>query len=366
MRNLYLLIKPASSACNLRCVYCFYTDVSANRHVSNYGMMSRDIAEAVIKRALTGTRRVTFGFQGGEPTLWGIERFRFFVEAVNRLNTGGAEIRYALQTNGILLNEEWADFFKEHGFLIGLSLDGYKELHDSNRVDAAGQSCFGKVIRAAALLRKAKAEFNILSVVTSKSASHAEKLYRFYQSQNFGFLQFIPCIDDFESAGSSLSAAQYGSFLKTMFDLWYRDRMAGRDISIRFFDDLMGMYKGYPPQQCSMNGSCPVQFTVESDGGVYPCDFYVLDKWRLGNVRTAGFEAMLTVKEARQFIAESLPVNEECAHCHWYRLCRGGCKRDREPILNGMPHLNRFCEAYKDFFGYSYERFAKLCTRFSR
>ena len=366
MRSLNLLIKPASGTCNLRCAYCFYADVSANRHTMNYGMMRRDTAEAMIRRALDEAQRIAFCFQGGEPTLWGLDNYRFFVETVDRLNTARAEIHYALQTNGTLLNDDWAAFFKDCGFLIGLSLDGYRDIHDANRVDAAGQSSFSKVIKAAALLRKAGAEFNILSVVTPKTARQTEKLYHFYQSQNLKYLQFIPCIDDFASAGTTLTADQYGQFLNALFDLWYRDCMAERGISIRYFDNLLGLYMGHPPEQCTMNGICTAQFTVEANGGVYPCDFYVLDKWRLGDVHTDSFESMLASEAAKQFVSESMSIRAECSFCRWYKLCRGGCKRDREPVVDGVPSSNRFCAAYRDFFNYSHERWMKLCTYFSR
>ena len=328
--------------------------------------MSRGTAEAIIRQALCETKRVTFAFQGGEPTLWGLENFRFFVETVNRLGMGGAEVCYALQTNGLLISEEWAAFFKEHDFLIGLSLDGYKELHDTNRVDAAGQGSYNRALKAAAVLRKAGVAFNILAVVTSQAARHTEKLYRFYQSQNFKYLQFIPCIDDFGSMETSLTAAEYGTFLKTLFDLWYRGCIKGQGVSIRYFDNLLDVIMGRPPELCSMSGTCPVNFTIEADGGVYPCDFYVLDQWLLGNVQSDSFASMLSTDAAGRFTGESKPLPEECARCRWLMLCRGGCKRDRKPILGGLPSQPRFCQAYKDFFAYSYERFAKLRAHLAR
>jgi len=334
--------------------------VSANRPVKDYGMMSRYTAEKIITRALSESKRITFGFQGGEPTLWGLDHFRFFVETADRINAHRADIRYSLQTNGMHLNEEWITFLAQQNFLTGLSLDGYKELHDSNRVDSAGQSSYVRVLKAASLLRKAGAEFNVLSVVTSKTALHTEKAYRFYQSQNLRYLQFIPCIDDFGSNGTRLTEEHYGRFLKALFDLWYRSFMEGRGISVRYFDNLLGAFMGRPAEQCSMNGVCPVQFTVESDGGVYPCDFYVMDAWRLGNVHTESFESMLVSDVAKRFIAESSTIRKECTRCRWFTLCRGGCRRDREPIVNGVLSPNRFCGAYKDFFSYSYERFIKL------
>lgn len=366
MRDLNLLIKPASGACNLRCAYCFYTDVSANRLVESYGMMRRDIAEALIRRALAETSRVTFCFQGGEPTLWGLDNFRFFTDTVKRLNTARARVTFTMQTNGTLLNDDWAAFLSEHRFLVGLSLDGYKDLHDANRFDAAGQSCFAKVIKAAALLRRAQVDFNILSVVTAKTASQVEKLYRFYQSQNLPYLQFIPCIDPFGSVETNLTSAQYEQFLKSLFALWYRDYVAGRGVSIRYFDNLLRLFMGNPPEQCSMNGICTIQFTVEANGEVYPCDFYVLDRWRLGNVSADPFSAMLASNAARQFIAESAFVRKECLVCRWYKLCRGGCRRDKESAAVETLSPNRFCKAYMGFFDYSYEKFVKLCSFLSR
>jgi len=361
MQNLNLLLKPASGSCNLKCGYCFYADVLSNRHVGNFGMMRRGSAETLIGKALNEAKQVLFGFQGGEPTLWGLERFRFFTETVDRLNTGCVDVTYTLQTNGTLLNDDWAAFFRERGFLIGLSLDGYRQLHEMNRPGS-----YSGAMRAAALLKKHNVEFNILSVVTAASAQNVEKLYSFYKSQGFQFLQFIPCIDNFGSPKTTLTPPQYGRFLKALFDLWYRDLTAGRGFSVRYFDNIVDMLLGYPPEQCSMNGTCSIQCVVESDGGVYPCDFYVLDQWKLGNIHRDSFDAMISSDTAKRFIAESKPVPAACAACRWQRLCHCGCKRDREPLLAGRPSANRFCQAYQDFFDYSYERFMKLCMYLSR
>ena len=298
-----------------------------------------------------------FGFQGGEPTLWGLENFRFFTQTVDRLNTVRRKVIYTLQTNGTLLDDGWAAFFKEHNFLVGLSLDGYRQLHELNRPGS-----YAGAMRAAALLKKHGVEFNILSVVTAASAGNAEKLYGFYRSHGFQFLQFIPCIDDFGSPKSTLTAPQYANFLKKLFDLWYRGLMADKGSSVRYFDNIVGMLMGYPPEQCSMNGICGIQCVVESDGGVYPCDFYVLDQWKLGNIRTDSFGAMISSGTAKRFIEESGPVPDACAACRWRKLCSCGCKRDREPLHAGQPSANRFCRAYQDFFGYSYERFVKICN----
>jgi len=361
MQNLNLLIKPASGSCNLKCGYCFYADVQSHRHVGNLGMMRRDTAETLIGKALREAGQVLFGFQGGEPTLWGLENFRFFTQTVDKLNTGGVKVTYSLQTNGMLLSDEWAAFFKEHNFLIGLSLDGHRQLHELNR-----HGSYAGTMRAAALLKKHGVEFNILSVVTAASANNVEKLYSFYKAQGFRFLQFIPCVDDFGSAESRLTSPQYARFLKALFDHWYRGLMAGKGFSVRYFDNILDMLMGCPPEQCSMNGRCAIQCVVESDGGVYPCDFYVLDPWKLGNVHTDSFDGMIFSDKAKRFIAESMPAPDECAACRWRQLCNCGCKRDREPLSPGRPPANRFCQAYKDFFDYSYERFVKICMQLSR
>jgi len=361
MKNLNLLIKPASGSCNLKCGYCFYADVTAHRHKSNLGMMRRETAETLIGKALQEANQVLFGFQGGEPTLWGLDNFRFFTETVSRLNTNHTKIIYTLQTNGTLLNDEWADFFKEYNFLVGLSLDGYRQLHELNRPGS-----YANAMRAAALLKKHGVEFNILSVITAETANNVDRLYNFYKAQGFQYLQFIPCIDDFGSAKATLTSPRYARFLKKLFDYWYRDLMAGKGFSVRYFDNIVDMRMGYPPEQCSLNGTCAIQCVVESDGGVYPCDFYVLDQWKLGNVHTDSFGAMISSETAQQFIRDSMPVPRACAACRWRKLCNCGCKRDREPLTPGQPSSNRFCQAYQDFFEYSYERFTNLCMLLSR
>jgi uncharacterized protein len=173
-------------------------------------------------------------------------------------------------------------------------------------------------------------------------------------------MQFIPCINDFGTDDRKLTAERYGQFLCTLFDLWHRDRMSGKPVSVRHFDNLLNIYAGHPPELCAMQGVCNVQFIIESDGGAYPCDFYVLDKWLLGNVCTDSFADMLLTEAAERFTAESRHVREECRECRRYPLCRGGCKRDKEPVQDGIPSQNRFCKSYKTFFDYSRERFIKM------
>ena len=360
-----LLIKPASSACNLRCTYCFYHDVSEKREVRNYGMMRPDTLEALVRRAFDEAEgQINFAFQGGEPTLAGLDFYRVFMETVRRYDRKRAKLSFAIQTNGTLLDAEWAAFLRENRFLVGLSMDGYKELHDANRLDARGGGTFRTVQGAAALLTRERVDYNILCVVNRMTARHVDKLYSFFKKSGHRWLQCIPCLDALGEArgGSkhSLTPALYEEFLKSLFDRWYADFMKDEGISIRHFDNWIPMLLGHPAESCGMNGVCASYFVVEADGGVYPCDFYVLDDWRLGDIRTDSFDDMRGSERAVRFIAESKPVHEKCRACEYFALCRGGCKRDR------TEGIHFFCEAHKGFFRHALPRMEQIASALRR
>jgi uncharacterized protein len=211
------------------------------------------------------------------------------------------------------------------------------------------------------LLKKHNVEFNILCVVTGQNARSVEKLYRFYRKQNFRWLQFIPCIDPFDRADGepcyTLTADGYGDFLVRLFDLWFDDLRHGEYISIRHLDNWLSILLGERPEACNMAGCCSVQFVVEGDGGVYPCDFYVLDEWRLGNIGETGLADMQNSETAKRFVRQSLAVPKECKTCQWFGLCRNGCRRDRDILPNGVIGQNIYCAAYRKFFT---ERFRQL------
>ena len=348
MPPLSIMIKPASSLCNLRCKYCFYCDVAANREVFSLGKMNEETAEKLIKDALGFAEgsSVAFAFQGGEPLLAGMDYFKFFTEAVNKYNTKGSEIFYSLQTNGTLINDEWARFFTENKFLVGLSLDGDYE-GNKFRVDANNQNSYYKIITAANKLKKHKTEFNILTVLTGYCAENAERIYKYFRAQGFGYLQFIPCLrpmgDDTESE-LYMTPKQYSDFLIRIFNLYVKDFARGNYISIRQFDNWVRMYLGERAEQCGLMGHCTHQFVVEGNGNVYPCDFYCTDEWCLGNLSDMTLEEMAKSKQAFEFIKESIAVPEKCKNCRFYPLCRaGGCKRNKVSA--------DYCESYKTFFG---------------
>ena len=196
MRHVQMLLKPASGLCGLRCRYCFYHDETAKREQASYGIMEEAVLEAVIQRALaSATQSCTFSFQGGEPTLAGLDFFRRAVELARLHNKNRAQVCFSLQPNGMDLTPAWADFLAENHFLVGLSLDGVKETHDANRVTPQGGGTFQRVLRAVQLLESHGAAFNILTVVNRQTAPQVERIYRFYQRSRLGYLQFIPCLD---------------------------------------------------------------------------------------------------------------------------------------------------------------------------
>ena len=355
MPPINILIKPASSACNMACKYCFYRDVAEHREQAFEGMLSLQKMERAIRAGMEyADHSCSFAFQGGEPTLAGLDFYRGVVELEKKYARSGVEIHNAIQTNGMLIDEEWAAFLAENRFLVGLSLDGPAELHNLNRLDTVGEGTFNRVMRTARLMEKHRVEFNILCVVTGRNARSVEKIYRFYRRQGFRWLQFIPCLDSLEQQRGEekyhLSAENYGDFLIRLFDLWYEDLQRGEYISVRHLDNWLSILLGGQPEACSMTGQCAVQFVVEGDGGVYPCDFYVLDEWRMGTVGESSFAEMQRGEVAAWFIQASLRVPNKCRRCRWYGLCRNGCRRNRMTLLDGEVDRNCYCEAYQRFF----------------
>ncbi len=361
-----ILIKPTSSNCNIGCKYCFYKCLSSSRKEYTKGFMQDSTLEALVASATSyADGFLSFAFQGGEPLLAGINFFRKAVALQQKYNTKKLQIENTIQTNGILINEEWAEFFAENNFLIGLSLDGPKKIHDQYRKTSSNGNTFENVMHAASLLKQYNVDFNILSVITNETAKKASYLYKFYKKQGFNFIQFIPCMDEAgrnsqASAGvPAVNPEAYGRFLCEFFNLWYEDFKSGYRMDIRFFSNLAQMAAGYPAEQCGMNGYCQCYFAVEGDGSVYPCDFYCTDEWKLGNV-TDGFNNLAVSSKTVSFTECSRYNLPECKECPYFNICKGGCRRWREPFINGMPGLNSLCKAYKMFFGQASERIYKL------
>ncbi len=384
MKPVSLLIKPASSLCNMACSYCFYHDIADTRESIAPSIMSDAVRSAVItkalqdatgalpkqqdatsggshpqetkqgrmegkgKRANLGNASVTFAFQGGEPTLAGLEYFKDFVAKVEQYNTKKIPVAYALQTNGLAIDRDWAEFFHEHNFLIGLSLDGTEDINNALRLDKTGNSTYKKVLQVAKLFDQYQVAYNILTVVTTQLAYHIEEVFASYMDLGFQFLQFIPCLDPISKSHNDYSVPPkvYGEFLHTLFTLWYKRIKQGKGISIRYFDNLLGLYLGYPPESCDMVGHCSIQKVVEADGTVFPCDFYTRDQDAIGNITEDSIAKLESTTAAEQFLQESYVLPQQCQYCQWVRLCRNGCKRHRDPVTG----VNKYCSAYQSFF----------------
>ncbi|WP_407311840.1 anaerobic sulfatase maturase [Desulfosporosinus sp. SB140] len=370
MPPLNILIKPMSSNCNLRCKYCFYHSIAENRETYSYGLMDSETLEILVEKALAyADQYCTFAFQGGEPTLTGLKFFEKLIELQKEYNVKNLKINNVLQTNGMIIDTAWARFLAEHNFLVGISLDGPKDIHDYYRIGINCKGSFSKVMKAIQLFNKHSVEYNILCVVTANVARHISKIYNFYKKHDFHYLQFIPCLDpQGELRGRynySLTPERYAYFLKRIFDEWYADVLQGYPINIRYFDNLVGLAMGLPPESCGLSGTCSFQFVVEADGGVYPCDFYVFDRWYIGNVRNLLFEEIEKSDIVKEFIEGSKYTDPTCKQCRWGNFCRGGCRRDREPFMENLPTLNYYCAAYKEFFEYASPRIYELARRFS-
>lgn len=362
MQFVNFLIKPASSLCNMRCRYCFYEDEAANRTQASMGVMTRETADLLIGEALDAVDfngRLSFAFQGGEPTVAGLDFFRHFVEEVTRRNTRHIPVNYSIQTNGLALDEEWAEFLAKNRFLVGISMDGDKALHDEFRIDAASKGTWTRVRQNVTMLQRAGVDLNLLCVVTKRCAKSAVRVYHALQKTGVNFLQFIPCLDPLEmprgSMPYSLLPEDYGTFLCALFDEWYRDWSSGHYTSVRLFDDYVHLAMGLPAGTCATSGSCGAYFVVEADGSVYPCDFYVLDEWKLGHLGDQPLPALAQSDRAVQFLQDGLNHPTACASCQWRQLCFGGCKRDWCDDPAGGKR-NYYCSSFQRFFAHAAPR----------
>lgn len=363
VKNINCLIKPASSLCNLRCRYCFYADIAENREEKSMGIMSQETSHLLLDevfRTVDSDGIVHFAFQGGEPTVAGLEFFQDFVTHAKRLCPKGVQMSYALQTNGIVLDKTWVAFLRENHFLVGLSMDGCKDIHDQFRVDAHGNGTWNRVRGSLTLLQNEGVDFNVLCVVTAPCAKHPQKIYQALKKLDVRFIQFIACLDPIGCRGQtrfSLTPELYGKFLCQLFDFWYKDWASGNYHSIRLFDDYVNILSGSSVSTCATCGQCGSYFVIEGDGSVYPCDFFVLDRWRLGRLGEQSLEELAQSQCRRDFLEWGTQKPPECAQCRWRTLCNGGCKND---WLDGdIPH-NYYCSAFRTFFAYAQDRLLQI------
>lgn len=350
-----ILIKPVSDKCNLDCNYCFYKEIVSERKNQINANMTFHTVENIVKKAFEfNPNYINFGFQGGEPLLIGIEFYKKFIEKVNKYNKNNINIYYSIQTNGTLITKLWGEFLKKYNFLVGISLDGDKEIHNFYRKTKDKNGSFEKVLKSIQILKEYEIDFNILTVITNKNASKGKEIYNFFKKNKFNYLQFIPCINS-DKNNINLSPNNYYKFLKNIFDAWYIDILNNKKISIRFFENILGTLIEYQITECGFNGKCIIQNVIEADGRVYPCDFYTYDNNNIGNINEIDFYDI--EKNGSEFLNEK--DNRNCNTCKYKKICNNGCKKYR------VKNKFIYCNTYKKFYDYSIEKFLKLIQKMS-
>ena len=344
-----LLIKPASALCNLDCRYCFYLDRETDPYKGlSDRVMSLETLERLVDTYLFYSYpNSVFAFQGGEPTLAGLGFFEKLIEWQQHYGRDGQNVSNALQTNGILINDAWAQLFHEYNWLIGLSLDGPQEIHDRYRVDRGGRGTWKQVIRAVEIFQKNEVEFNILCVLSQANVDKPAELHHFFRSLGVDNVQYIP-LSEFAPDGTPLpftiTPEQYGRFLCEMFDLWWDER---RKFRIRFFDNVAEALAGLTPGSCTMREACDSYVVVEYNGDVYPCDFFVEAGWKLGNVMLDSWPEIARRKRRSEFASNKSIPHPRCEACEWLSLCRRGCPKFRYARNRRYEDLDYFCPAYQ-------------------
>lgn len=331
MQNaLSIMIKPASSLCNLNCKYCFYKDVSRNREVYSHDLMTKATYRNIIDKAfLTKANHVTFNFQGGEPTLAGLDFFKGFVTYVNKVKINQT-ITYGIQTNAYTLNKQWASFFKDNNFLVGVSVDGIESVHNQLR-PIQGQETFAKIMENIKLLKDYQVDFNILIVLSKQLRSYGSEVFKNLLRWEVDFVQVIECLPEInETVYESEYACTpevYKEFYTDFYQAWLETLRAKKYFSVNTIDDAVRMLSNQMPASCGRNGRCNLQYIFEADGSMYPCDFYVLDEYKLGNINNNSLSELANHSNAIKFINEKRHLKDICQSCDYRYICNTGCKR---------------------------------------
>lgn len=362
------MVKPVGSLCNLDCSYCYYLD-KASLYDHHQPKMSPELLKEYIKQYIAANEvpEITFCWHGGEPLVAGIDYYRRAMAIQNKYR-GSKKIINTLQTNGILVDADWCDFFCRNNFLVGVSLDGPKDLHDKFRRDKRGEPTFDRVMKAIEMMAGKGVEYNILCTVNSMSEGHGAEVYRFLRSVT-RFIQFLPVLEHVarkdnklhfvspDTEGSefgpwSVTAKGFGQFMIDVFNEWVINDVGNRFVQL--FDSTLAQWCGLEPGLCSMGETCGEALVVEHNGDVYSCDHFVYPEYKLGNIKTYSIRDM---KNAPWQIAfginkrNSLP--RECLMCKYYFACRGECPKHRfATTASGEKGLNSLCEGYKAFFAY--------------
>ncbi|HGY1191948.1 anaerobic sulfatase maturase [Citrobacter sp. Cb008] len=370
-KSCQVMVKPTGSVCNLDCKYCFYLEKEKlyPDRKANF-KMSDEMLELFIKQhiAAQDVDDVIFAWQGGEPTLMGRAFYQRAIELQQRYAEGRTIVN-TFQTNGVLIDEEWAEFFKKNDFLVGISVDGDAALHDEWRVTRSGKPTHEKVEQAIKRLVRHGVEFNTLTVVNHTNMSHPLQVYQYLKSIGSQYMQFIPLVErrsdnsDAELAAPcdkqtkmmpwSVDSLEFGHFLNAIFDIWIREDIG--NIGIQIFEQTLAAWCGLPPHVCVFSPTCGSAFAMEMNGDVYNCDHFVYPQYKLGNIQHTTVRAMNNSEQNRQFGNDkSRTMAQECYSCQWQFACNGGCPKHRFlPSVSGVSNQNFLCAGYQLFFSHT-------------
>jgi len=348
--------KPIGPICNIGCEYCFYLSrEQLFPRGEPFRMTDATVWEHI--RSVIGASRgpkVDFAWQGGEPTLMGLDFFRQAVAIQRELLPAGWTATNGLQTNGTLLTDAWCEFFKAEHFLVGLSMDGPAHLHDRYRVDKHGEPTYAQVLRGLRLMQAHGVEHNILCVVNSANAAHPLEVYRFFQELGVTWLQFIPLVERLGEGAAvsdrSVGAAAFGSFLSTIFDEWVRADVGQRFVQI--FEECLSVWVGRGASLCIFQETCGRALVLEHNGDLYACDHFVEPRYNLGNVHFVSLAEILESPDLKQFgLDKRTTLPRYCRECSVRFMCNGACPKDRFIFTpDGESGLNYLCAGYKQFF----------------
>lgn len=357
----HVMLKPRGAICNLACEYCFFLSKEALYPDSAF-RMSDDVLEIYTRQYIEAQRvpEVTFAWQGGEPTLMGLEFYQRAVALQQKYKKPGMRIQNAFQTNGVLLDDDWCAFFKQHNFLVGISIDGPRDLHDAYRVDKGGTPTFERVMRGLSYLQRHKVDYNVLTCVHAANADYPQAVYRFLRDEvGAQFIQFIPIVERANTTGfqegssitaRSVSGEQYGRFLIGVFEDWVR-RDVGR-VFVQIFDVALAAWAGLRPGLCVFEETCGHALAMEHNGDLYACDHFVEPRFYLGNIQEHLLLDMVTSPQQHAFgQAKRDTLPRFCRACDVRFVCNGGCPKNRLLTTpDGEPGLNYLCDGYKLFF----------------
>jgi len=364
------MVKPIGSACNLDCSYCYYLDKAPTIYGDHQPVMSMELLEEYTRQYIEANEvpEVTFVWHGGEPLMAGLEYYRKAI-GFQQKYAGGKTIINTLQTNGTLLNADWCRFFHDHNFLIGISIDGPRDIHDAFRVNKAGRPTFDKVMAGISQMVQYKVEYNTLSVINIKSEGRGAEVYRFLKSVGSRFMQFLPAVEHVLPAvngkrpvivkpgtqGSvmapwSVSAPGYGRFMTDIFDEWVLSDVG--TYFVQAFDMTLAQWVGVKPGLCIYSETCGDAVVVEHNGDVYSCDHFVYPEFKLGNILETELTDLYQSQKQFDFgIRKRNNLPRQCLRCEYYFVCRGECPKHRFLKTEyGEDNLNALCEGFKYYY----------------